>query len=260
LPVRINCSVLVPFVLAAALQLHDDSSAARGSVGITLGAAHLAQSVPAISPYRYAGPGFLLGLSWQRTGVRSVIEVRLGGTYARLLSSIDSTPRPHDEIGLATIAVSHLRRINPLSSTRVATFLGLRADGTGNFDSHSYGPYYPTVTDGYDYVAFTIAPASRIVIPLGPGTLTQELSVPLAGFADFPWANGSAQRSLRLRAVTIPDLLAFDERLSWQAMTSRRWRLTWAWHLAYLRHTGSATRRYARQDLTATLSTPLGSQ
>ena len=90
--------------------------------------------------------------------------------------------------------------------------------------------------------------------------ITQELSVPLAGLADFPWANGSAQRSLRLRMVTVPDLLAFDERLSWRMRAAPGWQLTWSYSLSFLRYAGNDTRRYARQGLSVTLSTSLGSR
>ena len=147
--------MLVPAILlVAALQVPGDSARIGGAtgprLGLSIGVAHLAQLVPTISPNRYAGPGLAIGVSYRGAGRRTLTEARASGTYARLRSANDTAQGPRDLIGLVTASLSRLTRVEPLSSARLTTHLGARIDATGNFDSHSYGPYFPTVTDGFN--------------------------------------------------------------------------------------------------------------
>jgi hypothetical protein len=246
----------------AVLSLQEDSSAQpvarRPRLGITIAGMHLAQRVPAISPNRYTGPGLGFGISYSREGIASHSEVALAITYARLTSANDSLLPPSDEIGIVSLALTHLRRADGLSSPHLSTLLGLRLAAVGNFDVHHYGSRFAGTKDGFDYVALTLAPTARLIFPIGGGHLAQELSIPIAGLADFPYVNGNAQRRLHLRAVTIPELLALDERLTCRVAFRHGWGIVLSYHLSILRHARYDTRRYARQGLSATLSVPVG--
>lgn len=246
----------------AALPMQEDSSASRVALrprlGVTVTAAHLAQRVPAISPNRYTGPGLGVALSYARAGAAVNSELALAFTYAKLSSANDSLAPPSDRIGTAALTLTHLRRAGGLLPPHVATLLGLSLQAVINIDMHGYGTPYPDIDDAFWYAALTLAPTARQVIPIGGGRLTQELSVPLAGLADIPYVNSRAERSLRLRLVTIPELLALDERLTYRAATRHGWGVAWSYHLSILRHARYDTRRYARQGVSATFSAPVG--
>lgn len=232
----------------------------RPRLTLRIGGVQLAQSVPAISPSRYTGTGVFGGLGLERTTSASHGTLTLSLTQANLESGSTTNGAPADRASIASLEVTHVRRIGRLSSPAVNAFLGARLEAVVHVNDHRYGEPYTFVRDQFGYALATAALAARLDIRAGRGRLTEEMAVPLVGLAQFPYVNAKAERSsLRLRAVRFGEFYALDQRLGYRTpLGGGGWELVWSYHLALLRQSRFDSRRYARQGLSGSLGKPLG--
>ncbi len=153
--------------------------AAQRAFELGIGGAYRAQRDDLASPLRYAGLGPALRLGYAAEGHRSRFAVVLNAGTARLTSAI-STPSMHyarDTRG--SLAVEYLRQIG---GGRLAVFAGGRFDASMDVRQHTYDPR--TVGDELFADLFGVLEAAgAATLPVGPGTLSTTLAIPLVSLA-----------------------------------------------------------------------------
>jgi hypothetical protein len=204
---------ITPMLLATLLA---SPVAAQRAFGVGVGGAYRAERDDLASPLRYAGLGPALRLTYSADGTRSRFAIALDAGTAHLTSAA-STPSMHyarDTRG--SLGVEYLRRVH---GGRLSLFVGGRFDASADVRQHTYDP--ATVgSELFVDVFGVVEAAGAATLPLGPGTISTTLAVPLISLAfRTPYTGAKYVPSPELRAPGT--LLGFDNWLAYRWWPTR---------------------------------------
>lgn len=249
--------VALPTALAGQAAADSSSDDRRSRFTATIAVVQMAQHVPSISPSRYRGTGVGATLRWERVDSSSLAEVSTEFVNTSLRSSSSVESGHVNRVFVGTLALTRARSIGRMSSPRRAAFVGLRLDGTAHADVQQYGPLRPG-TDVFGYALFTASPVLRADFASKRRRLVWELSVPLIGLADIPYANAKAEGRLRLHAVTVTQLRTVRQHLRYHTGVTKGWGVVWGYDFLLEQQARYDTRTYARQAISVALNAPMG--
>jgi hypothetical protein len=213
----------LPALLAATLVT--SPAAAQRVFDVGLGGSYRAQRDDLASPLRYAGLGPGARLEYAALGGSSRFAIVVQGGTARLTSPVSTATTHYERETHANLSVAYLRRIH---DGRLGLFLGSRLDADGDVRFHTYD----RATVGREVFAdlFTTLDAmGTATLPVGPGSLSMTVAVPLVSLAlRTPYTGAQYVPAPEIR--TVGTIWGVTNRVGYRWLLSRRFGLS-AFHL-----------------------------
>ena len=234
---------VVMLALAAVGELDAQS---RSSLGVAVTAEHDAQRNPGASPYAYSGGGFGGELRYARSSAASVVDARLGASFATMRSAITTNGKPTEELTAATISLGYLKPAGD-SSANVQWWLGARLAARFAHTQHEYAAPF-SFSDEFGFYVVGLGPELQASLPVRRSRLTNRLSVPLLAFIDYPYSNLKASRNDLSFAVP-PKALLVENELSYTVGSFARRGISWRYQVSFMRYALTDTRLFAQQSV-----------
>ena len=228
-------------------------AASQSTYRVSLGPEESARQNPAQSPYVYSGWGWAGSFGYERAWSGSAVDLSFGVAAGSVSSDISGSSADRWSAGAA---IGYLRRI-PRRLAGGAWHMGGRVSAFSDVAQHDYPRM--RISDEFGYATFAASPALRSTWRVQGVTLANRLSVPVASFVLFPYANAKMATVGDLRFAGPSRVRGFDEAISYRAGPSTSRHLTWTYRVSWLRYVAADVRTYAQQSLSLEIGMPRGS-
>ena len=211
---------------------------------------------PAESPYRYGGEGVALSAAFGVTRSRSEFVVSLDGSTASMHSVISQSGTPHSALTAGGADFQYVWSPNARDGA-IGWRFGVDVQARAEDDRHTYAVRYNSTND-YGYAFAVIGPLVRTGIRLPNGTLTNGLTMPLAGWIDCPYSNRSANGSSVDVAFAVPPRLSvLDDAIRYRVGAPTSFGVSYVYRFSFVRYVLGDARISVRQSLLVVAEIPL---
>lgn len=225
---------------------------AQSDFRIGLGLDQRAQLNSGESAYRYHGVGWTAGAAVDRVRPRSDFAISLSFASATLHSSISAGDVPRASVEAIEADAGYGRVVGDATS-RIRWSVGAAVHDRAESSTHTYAT---GSNADFQFETLTIGPFVRTTIGVRRGTITNDVSMPVAGVIDFPYSDDNSNSFTHPSFAGAPSLFGVDDVLAYRVGPLDRPAFVFVYRVSYFRYALGTSRRDAHQSLSAYASFP----